>query len=141
MEQLKITSKTLSVAKELNDIRCHYKDAPMTIVSICSETTTISASLSHMQSLLLSKRDLEGILQARQDFAAALDTALVGCAVLFSCLSEETQRITKEQSGPSTFAFRSKVRLLWNHNKLKGLLDGLRGQQIAINTLIQLLQV
>jgi len=141
MEQVKITSMTLSVAKELNDIRCRYKDAPMTIISICSETTTISVSLSHIQSLLLSKRDLEGILQARQDLATALDTALVGCAVLFSCLNEETQRITKGQSGSSTFAFRSKARLLWNHDKLKELLDGLRGQQIAINTLIQLLQV
>jgi len=132
---------TLSVAKELNNIRSRYKDTPMTIVSICSETTTISVSLSHIQSLLLSKRDLEGILQARQDLATALDTAMVGCVVLFSCLNEETQRITKWQSGPSTFAFRSKARLIWNHNKLKELLDGLRGQQIAINTLIQLLQV
>jgi len=113
----------------------------MTIVSICSETATISVFLSHIQSLLLSRRDLEGILQARQDLAAALDTSLVGCAVLFSCLNEETLRITNGQSEPSIFAFRSKARLLWNHDKLKELLDGLRGQQIAINTLIQLLQV
>lgn len=113
----------------------------MTIVSICSEATTISASLSHIQSLLLSKKDLEGILQARQDLAAALDTALVGCVVLFSCLSEETKRLTKGSIGPSTFTWKSKARLLWNHDKLKELLDGLRGQQTAINTLIQLLQV
>jgi hypothetical protein len=141
MEQLKITSMIHSVAKELDNIRCHYKDAPMTIVSISSETSTISVSLSHIQSLLRNTRDLEGILQARQDLATALDTAMVGCAVLFSCLNEEMKRITTGQSGPSTFAFRSKINMLWNHNKLKELLDGLRGQQIAINTLIQLLQV
>lgn len=31
--------------------------------------------------------------------------------------------------------------MLWNHDKMKGLLDGLRGQQTAIQTLIQLLQI
>ena len=113
----------------------------MTIVAICSETTLISASLSQIQTLVLRRHDLTNILNDRPDLAAALDTALIGCAVLLSCLYEETQRITKDSTQPSQYTWRGRTRVMWNHDRLNELLDGLRGQQTAISTIINLLQV
>lgn len=113
----------------------------MTIVTICSEATLISASLSQIQNLVLRRHDLTNVLQARPDLAAALDTSLIGCAVLFSCLHEETQCITKGSMLPAKLTWKGKARAIWNHDRLRELLDGLRGQQTAINTIINLLQV
>jgi hypothetical protein len=139
--KLKITATCVSTAQSLKELRNEYNDAPMTIVAICSETTLISASLSQIQSLVLRRHDLTNILNARPDLAAALDTSLIGCAVLFSCLHDETQRITKGSTQPSQFTWKGTARVMWNHDRLKELLDGLRGQQTAINTIINLLQV
>ena len=139
--KLKITATCVSTAQRLNELRNKYNDAPMTIIAICSETTLISTSLSQIQTLVLRRHDLTSVLNARPDLAAALDTSLIGCAVLFSCLHEETQRITKGTTQPSQFTWKGKARAMWNHDRLKELLDGLRGQQTAINTIINLLQV
>jgi hypothetical protein len=139
--KLKITATCVTASQSLNELRSKFNDAPMMIVTICSETTLISASLSQIQSLVLQKHDLTNILNARPDLAAALDTALIGCAVLFSCLHEETQRMTKGSTLPSQYTWRARARVMWNHDRLKELLDGLRGQQTAINTIINLLQV
>ena len=139
--KLKITATCVSASRSLSELRSKYNDAPMTIVAICSETTLISASLSQVQTLVLRRHDLTNVLNARPDLAAALDTALIGCAVLLSCLYEETQRITKGSTQPSQYTWRGRARVMWNHDRLKELLDGLRGQQTAISTIINLLQV
>ncbi|KAF2669340.1 hypothetical protein BT63DRAFT_258973 [Microthyrium microscopicum] len=139
---VKLTASCLSTAKALNTLRNQFNDAPMTIVSICSETTVIAASLSQIQSLVLTRDNISSILRQRPEFASALDTALVGCMVLFSCLDEEVRRLSRSTSPAAraiTFGFRDKVRALWNNDRLKELLDALRGQQTSITLLIQLL--
>lgn len=113
----------------------------MTVLSICSETTLISASLSQVQNLVLRKDDLTSLLQARSDLAAALDTALIGCAVLFSCLDDEIERINETAMSPGQFSWKGKVRVLWNNDRLKELLGALRGQLAAINAVVNLLSL
>jgi len=61
--------------------------------------------------------------------------------VLFSCLDEETRKITAKSSQTGALSWKGKAGVTWNHEKLRDLLDGLRGQQVAINLLIQLVQV
>src|SRR5215469_10846831 len=139
--KLKITTTCVSAAQSLNALRNKYSDAPMTVVAICSEITLISASLSQIQTLVLRRHDLTNVLNAKPDLAAVLDTSLIGCAVLFSRLHEEIQRITKGSTEPSQLTWKGKARVMWNHDRLKELLDGLRGKQHAINTIINLLQV
>jgi hypothetical protein len=117
-----------------------YKDAPMYIVSITSETTVISASLSNLQSLLLREPDLPNLLASRPELIAALDASLTGCMVLFSCLDDEMRRINPS-SQAGAISWRSKARLVWNRDKLRELLEALRGLQMSMNMLLQLLQV
>jgi hypothetical protein len=111
------------------------------MVAISSEVAVISASLSQIQALILSKQDPEMLLRSRPEIAATLDTALTGCMVLFSCLDEEIRNVSRYAQGHSAFSWKGKMRVVWKHETFQELLDGIRGQQMAINTLIQLLQM
>jgi hypothetical protein len=61
--------------------------------------------------------------------------------VLFSCLDEEVKNVSRYGRGNDTFSWKGKMRVVWKHETFQELLDGIRGQQLAINTLIQLLQM
>ncbi len=111
------------------------------MVAISSGATVISATVSHIQALILSKPDPEYLLRSRPELAATLDTSLIGCMVLFSCLEKEMQEITKYATGKDEISWKGKVKSVWKQERFQELLDGLRGQQLAINTLIQLLQM
>ena len=137
---LPVTKACFTTAKSLYDIRNEYKDAPTTITSMCSETTVISASLSQLQHIVLRKNDLEATLLVRPELASALDCSIIGCTVVFSCLKEEMAQVKKgmRDGQPTT---KSKAKLVCNKDKLRELLEDLRGQQTALSTLIALLQV
>lgn len=81
------------------------------------------------------------MLDSKPELSYAIDAALIGCMVVFSCLEEETRKITATSSKTGAISWRGKARIAWNHEKLQELLDGLRGQQLAINLLVQLVQV
>ena len=107
---------------------------------MCSEASVISASLSQIQTLLLDKRESTEFFESRPELANVLDISLTGCNVVLSCLDEEIRRLSStplQAIGRIT----NRARLVWNSDKLRDLLDSLRGQQTAINLLIQLLQM
>jgi len=110
-------------------------------VTISSETTVISACLSHLQTIICRKQDFVQELDSRPELAHTLDGALTGCMVLFSCLDEEVRKITASSSQTGALAWKGRAKAVWNHERLRDLLDALRGQQIAINLLIQLVQL
>ena len=112
----------------------------MTITSICSETTVVNASLSHLQTLILQKDDLERVLHGRPDLASALDCSMIGCMMLLSCLNDEIARVTRTTQGGNV-SWKGRASLVWNHDKLRQLLADLRGQQTALGTLVNLFQV
>lgn len=109
-------------------------------MAISAEMTVISASLSHIQTLILSKQDSESLLRLRPEIASTLDTALTGCMVLFSCLDEEIKNVTKHARRLVAFSWKGKIKVAWKYETFQELLDGIRGQQLVISTLIQLLQ-
>ncbi len=73
----------------------------MVVVSICSESTVISASLAQLQTLLLQRQELADVWQSRTELPMVLDQALTGCTMVFSCLDAEIERIT---AGASDFS-------------------------------------
>lgn len=81
------------------------------------------------------------LLDSRPELALTLDAALTGCMVVFSCIDEEIRKITDKYSRADVLSGKGKARAVWNHDRLRDLLDGLRGQQGAINFLIQLVQL
>jgi hypothetical protein len=102
----------------------------------------ISASLAQIQSLLLQRQDLAHVWKSQHaEMPMVLDQALTGCMVVFSCLDAEIQRITAGVADVSRIRWRSRARMVWNESHLNDLLSSIRGQQTAITTLIQLLQM
>jgi hypothetical protein len=111
------------------------------MVAISSEAKVMGASLSRIQAFMLSSEDPKAFIRSRPDIAAILDSSLTGCAVLFSCLDEEIRKVSASADGHDTLAWKAKARMVWKNDTFKELLDGLRGQQLAITLLLQLLQM
>lgn len=113
----------------------------MVVASICSESTVLCASLAQIQALLLQHRDFADVWECRTEIPTVLDTALTGCMVVFSCLDAEVRRIVAGASNAAQIRWLSKFRLIWNEPRMQEALSSLRGQQTALNLLIQLLQM
>jgi hypothetical protein len=111
------------------------------MVAISSEALIMGASLSRIQAFVLSDQDPKMLIQSRPDIAAILDKSLIGCMVLFSCLEQEIARVSKLAGGQDALNWRAKARVVWKHETFQDLLNGMRGQQVALSVLLQLLQM
>ncbi|KAK4206756.1 hypothetical protein QBC37DRAFT_116293 [Rhypophila decipiens] len=106
--------------------------------------------VSHIQGILVQNRGLSNDIWQQDNgqnddenmLLAALDTSLTGCLVLFSCLDQEIATVNKSHSvkNGGQLSWFGRVRFLINNDRLQELLTALRGQQTAINLLIQLMQ-
>jgi len=133
---MSVIAACLHAAKDLYELRSRYSDASITITAIYSESMIISASLSQVQGLLL--RDA---LQRKPDLRSAFDTALTGCMVVFSCLDDEVRGLIGKAASGSDLDRMDRVRIVWKEDRMKELLQQLRGQQTALLLLIQGLQM
>jgi hypothetical protein len=137
-----ITAACLSTAKSLNSLRSKCREGSATITAICSEATVISASLSHIQALMIDRPTVvTARFQQRPELMATFDTALIGCMVMFSALDEEIKRIAAHMTDDTELSWKGKVRFVWREDTMKELLSQMRGQQTAITLLTQLLQM
>ncbi|GME48290.1 Ankyrin repeat protein [Neofusicoccum parvum] len=137
-----VTSVVLSTAKELSTLRDKYQNAANTITAICAESSSISASLSQIQGLLLrDAANLESHFHNRPELRETFDTALTGCTVVYACLEEEIQRLTAGARDAEAVTWKVRCRFIWREDTMRDLLSQLRGQQMALNLLIQMLQL
>ncbi|CAN9465406.1 unnamed protein product [Alternaria alternata] len=125
-------------AKELNEIRNAWKRAPVTVSSLCSQLKLTGASLSQIQSLLLSDTD---VLQEKPALIETLDTTLTSCLVLSTWLEKYMLKITKGVLDTSRLDWKAKFKTLWNDDEVKELQEQLHQQHAAISTLVGLLQM
>lgn len=114
----------------------------MTISSIASETTILSAALSQIESVAVHNSDsltskLSGSGQI--NFRTAFDTGLNGCTLVLSVLEKELLGITGGKEANHLTKL-NKVSVLWKQDHLQELLMQVRGQQTALNLLISALQ-
>jgi hypothetical protein len=134
-----VTAACLSTAKALYDIRSKFNNAPLSLITISCETSIISATLSKLDNILCERQDLTQV--ASPEIVDALDASLTGCTVIFSCLNYEISSVTGKSTSNNELSFKGKAKMAWNHERLKELLESLRGQQNAISALIQLVQL
>lgn len=126
---LGITSRFVSTTKILYCLRERLKNSQMTISAIYSECKVISASLDHIQNLVLTKPEiLRSNLQSRPELESILYIALTGCVLIFSVLDDEVQTLNR---GVSSMGIR--VAHLWKEGTMSDLLTQIRGQQMAYN--------
>ncbi|KAB2570420.1 hypothetical protein DBV05_g10889 [Lasiodiplodia theobromae] len=141
-----ITSCVLTTAKSLSDLRDKYNNAHNTINAICTESSVISASLAQIQSLLLrdgASNDLDSHFANRPELRDTFDNALSGCTIVYACLEEEIQRLAAGARDADTniMTWKVRCRFIWREDTMRDLLSQLRGQQMALNLLIQMLQL
>jgi hypothetical protein len=136
---LAISARCLTTAKAVSTLRDKFKGAQITISAIHSESTVISASLGHIQSLILKDPEtLSSIFTSRPGLEGAFDTALTGCALVFSILDDEVQKL---QGDGGEIGAAEKMKIVWKEETMKELLQQIRGQQTALSLLIQALQM
>jgi hypothetical protein len=130
-----ITAACLQSARFLDRLRGIYKDSEMIISGICSECTTMSASLTRIQTLVL--RYPQDQSPQLESLHATFETALTGCMVIMSVLDQEIRNLMPEGEVKWT----SKAKLMWKEDKMRDLLSQLHGQQSGLTLLIQLLSM
>ena len=136
-----ITTTCLATIKALNDLRTKFREAALTLAAICSESAVISATLSRLQSFIMSQeRKFLKCFEDRMELVATFDIALLGCVAVFSCLQEEIGRITRGMDNPQIGKF-GKIKMLWREDVMQELLRQIRCQQVAISLPIQILQM
>lgn len=132
-----LTAKCLNTAKTLHSLKERYKDAVLTITAMSTECTVVSASLGLVQSLVLKKPDaLQSSLSSRPELVEIFDTCLTGCVLVFSILDGEVQRLNAR---PESAGKRAEI--MWRDTRMTELLQQIRGQQTALATLTQALQL
>ena len=144
MDPLSITGTVLAItaccvksAKGLYSLRERYKHAHLVISAIYSEITVISASLSRVQGLILTKPEtFEWNLKSQPQLEIILDTALTGCMLVFSILDDEVTRLV--QHGDS---MRARAAAIWNEDVMQQLLGQIRAQETSLTLLIAALQL
>jgi hypothetical protein len=139
--QAKITLTCVTTGTAMYDLSTKYKDAPRSMVAISSEASVMSVSLSQIEAFIMSHKDPENFLRSRPNVAATLDKSLVGCTILFSCLDNEIQKMSSSAEGHGTLTWKAKARMVWKYETFKELLNNMRGQQLGITLLLQLLQM
>jgi hypothetical protein len=122
----------------LCEIRKAWKHAPVTVDTLCEQLKLTAASLSQIQSLLLSGTD---VLRDKPDLVDAFDTTLTSCLVLSTSLDMYTLKIKKGALRGDKMTWKMKFTTLWDEVEIKELLQHLHTQQGGISVLVDLLQV
>ncbi|KAL1615766.1 hypothetical protein SLS54_008771 [Diplodia seriata] len=139
-----ITTCVLTTAKSLSDLRDKYLNADRTITALCAESSSISASLSQIQGLLLrdgAAHALDSHFAHRPELRDTFDTALTGCTIVYACLEDEIQRLAAGARDADAMTWKVRCRFIWREDTMRDLLSQLRGQQLALNLLVQMLQL
>ena len=130
-----------TAATTCNGLLGRYKNALEILVSIRTECTAIKTTLSFVERLV--KRDtklLSSQLDAYSPLSETLDVALSGCAFTFSILDIELQKLYDSGKNHDGYKWKDKVRYLWDEDRVKNILDHMRGLQSAVNLVLTALQ-
>jgi hypothetical protein len=132
----------LAVTQALSDFQAKCQQASLTIGAICAESAVVNAALSQIQSLLFRQGDRIIIrLNDRPDLASAFDTSLTGCMLLYSCLENEVGNLRAALDQGTGLNWKHKFTAVWKENTMQGLLQQIRGQEIALQLLLQSLHM
>ena len=137
-----ITSLILGCAKitkVAHDVRSKYKRASLTLSSIATECTAVTAALSHLQSTMLSHNAVEA-----PDLMRTTECVVTGCTLTLSVLDEYLQEVKYSEdswpTNPSTLTTREKITTVWNETEMRELLQQLQGHKSSIMLILTMSQ-
>ncbi|KAK5719438.1 hypothetical protein LTR15_007962 [Elasticomyces elasticus] len=137
-----ISAACASVVKSLKAIHDKYKQADLYVLAICSESSTVQAALAQIEYLLREDGDaLISRFRTQPSLASAFDTAIIGCQMVFSCLDAELQELDASLQRDGSLDWKLKFKTVWKQDTMMALSQQVRGQVLALNTLLQSLQM
>jgi len=148
MDPLSITASVVgiggavaTVVKALKDISGKLKQANLTILSICSESSSVHAALGQIETIF--RRHEEELLvrfEQQPALASAFDTSLTGCALLYSCLETEVKDLQASLRKDGSLDWTARFKTVWRQGDMELMVGQIRGQGAALNLLLQGLQ-
>jgi hypothetical protein len=140
---LQVATTCVSTVHTLDQLRHRYQVAPESIASLYSESTVISATLTHLQELFKRQDNtVVNVLRQKPELSKALDRALSGCNVVYLKLDQELRKILPSISeNGERLGLRRRTSFLWKQDILKSYLKQIQGHQNALTLLIQGLQM
>ncbi|KAK5720464.1 hypothetical protein LTR17_014940 [Elasticomyces elasticus] len=121
-----ISTACASVIKTLKEVRDKYKQA----------------DLAQIESLL--RQDGDAVISRfiqQPVLASAFDTAITGCQMVYSCLDAELQDFVRALQQDGSLDWTRKFKTIWKQDTMTGFQQQIRGQVLALNTLLQGLQM
>ncbi|KAK3069423.1 hypothetical protein LTR53_012250 [Teratosphaeriaceae sp. CCFEE 6253] len=149
MDPLSITASVVGISgacaaviNTLKEIHDKYKQADLTVLAICSESATVQAALAQIESLLREDGDaVVSRFTTQPVLAAAFDTAITGCQMVYSCLDAELRELAAALQRDGSLDWKRKFKTVWKQETMAGFQQQIRGQVLALNTLLQSLQM
>ncbi|KAL3455696.1 hypothetical protein BJX64DRAFT_57974 [Aspergillus heterothallicus] len=121
----------------LASLRGKYQHADLTIGTLEHQLTTIRAAVNHLEDW--TKVRIRESPAA--EYSRSLDVALDGCRTVLEALSEEILVLTQGASSNETgVGFRTRLRVVWREDVMRGHQDRLHSQVIALQLLVQACQ-
>ena len=137
-----MVSSAYKISRSLHALRNKYKSAPAALAAISAECSVTCAALYQIQQLLSAHPEfVSSESDSRSDLRDLFELAILGCAATFSVLDEELTKLEYDakQTG-FRVGFKSRVKMMWNEDTLKELLQQMRDQRSSIGFLIETVQ-
>ncbi|KAL4899246.1 hypothetical protein BDW74DRAFT_117311 [Aspergillus multicolor] len=128
-----VISETLA---GLASLREKYQHADLTIGTLEQQLRTIKAAITHLE-VWTSAR----LREYPAEYSRSLEVALDGCRTVMEALSNEVHVLTQGAS-PNEVAvgFRTRIRVLWREDTMRGHQERLHSQVVALQLLVQACQ-
>ncbi|KAL6229695.1 hypothetical protein BDW75DRAFT_90552 [Aspergillus navahoensis] len=120
----------------LATLREKYQHADLTIGTLEQQLRTIRAAITQLEDWARVRRR-----ESPAEYSRSLDVALDGCHTVMEALSDEVLVLTQGASSNETgIGFRTRIRMLWREDVMRGHQERLHSQIVALQLLVQACQ-
>ncbi|KAL4789925.1 hypothetical protein BDV19DRAFT_394606 [Aspergillus venezuelensis] len=117
-------------------LREKYQHADLTIRALEKNLKTIEAAIAQLEDWTKAR-----LRDSPAEYNRSLDVALDGCRTVMDALSNEVLLLMQgESSNEAIIGFRTRMRVVWREDVMKGHEDRLRSQVVALQLLLQACQ-
>ncbi|KAL2816396.1 ankyrin repeat-containing domain protein [Aspergillus cavernicola] len=120
----------------LAHLREKYQHADLTIRTLEQQLTTIRAAITQLDDWTRVR-----LRDSPAEYNMSLDVALDGCRTVMEAFSDEVAVLTQDTSSNETgIGFRTRMRVVWKEDVMRGHQERLHSQVIALQLLVQACQ-
>ncbi|KAJ5781214.1 hypothetical protein N7457_006374 [Penicillium paradoxum] len=134
---IQILGALTSTIHDLHELHGKFSDADFTIHSLLQELACIETAITGLKEW---ERLSSPNTMSSGEFKKQLFTAINGCLIIMEVLSQDARTLVHGTRNGSTLGFRSRIRVIWNEDIMKGYQEKLHAQVMALQLLLQVCQ-